>query len=48
MRHCETCEWTEVIQGDHEAILEFLVGCDADLAQDGTGEFAKNSGWRWK
>jgi hypothetical protein len=27
----------KIIHGGHEAILEFLLGCDADVAQDGTG-----------
>jgi hypothetical protein len=28
----------EVIHGGHDAILEFLFGCDADVTKDGTGE----------
>ena len=33
----------EIIHGGHEAILEFLLGCDADVAQDGAGEFGKEA-----
>ena len=33
----------EVIHGGHEAVLEFLFGCDADVAQDGAGEFGKEA-----
>ena len=33
----------EVIHGGHDAILEFLFGCDADVAQDGAGEFGKEA-----
>jgi hypothetical protein len=29
----------EVIYGSHDAILEFLFGCDTDVAQDRAGEF---------
>ena len=28
----------EVIHGSHDAVLEFLFGCDADVAQDGARE----------
>jgi hypothetical protein len=28
----------EVIHGSDDAVLEFLFGCDADVAQDGAGE----------
>ena len=31
----------EFIHGSHDAILEFLFGCDADVTQDGAGEFGK-------
>lgn len=33
----------EVVDGGHEALLEFLLGGDADVAQDGAGEFGKKS-----
>ena len=33
----------EIIHGGHEAILELLLGCDADVAQDGAGEFGKEA-----
>ena len=33
----------EIIHCGHEAILELLLGSDADVAQDGTGEFGKES-----
>ena len=33
----------EVIHGSHDAILEFLFGCDADVAQDGAGEFGEEA-----
>jgi hypothetical protein len=33
----------EIIHGGQEAILEFLLGCDADVAQDGAGEFGKEA-----
>jgi hypothetical protein len=33
----------KVIHCGHETILEFLFGCDADVAQDGTGEFGKEA-----
>jgi hypothetical protein len=33
----------EIIYGGHEAILEFLFGCDADVAQDGAGELGKEA-----
>ena len=29
----------EVIHGNHDAILEFLFGCDADVAQDGARKY---------
>src|SRR5579863_6551359 len=31
------------IHGGHDAILEFLFGCDADMTQDGAGEFGKEA-----
>ena len=31
----------EFIHGSHDAIFEFLFGCDADVAQDGAGELGK-------
>jgi hypothetical protein len=33
----------EMIYGGHEAIPELLLGRDADVAQDGTGEFGKEA-----
>ena len=33
----------EVIHGSHDAILEFLFGCDADVAQDGAGELGEEA-----
>jgi hypothetical protein len=33
----------EIVHGGHEAILELLLGCDADVAQDGAGEFGKEA-----
>jgi hypothetical protein len=31
----------EVIHGGHDAVLEFLFGCDADVTQDGASEFGE-------
>ena len=33
----------EVCHGSHDAILEFLFGGDADVAQDGAGELGKEA-----
>jgi hypothetical protein len=33
----------EVVHGGHDSILEFLFGCDADVAQDGAGECGKEA-----
>ena len=33
----------EIIHGGHEAILEFLLGGDANVPQDGTGEFREEA-----
>ena len=33
----------EVVHGDHDAILEFLFGGDADVAQDGAGKFGEEA-----
>ena len=33
----------EFIHGSHDAILEFLFGCDADVTQDGACELGKES-----
>ena len=33
----------KIIYGGHEAILEFLFGCDADMTQDGAGEFREEA-----
>jgi hypothetical protein len=33
----------EFIHGRHDAIFEFLFGCDADVAQDGSGKLRKDT-----
>ena len=33
----------EVIHGGHDAILEFLFGCDADMAQHGAGKLGEEA-----
>ena len=33
----------EIIHGGHEAILELLLGGDANIPQDGTGEFREEA-----
>jgi hypothetical protein len=33
----------EIIHGGDELVLEFLLGCNADLAQDGAGEIGKEA-----
>ena len=33
----------EFIHGCHDAVLEFLFGCDADVAQYGAGELRKET-----
>ena len=33
----------EVIHGSHDAVLEFLFGCDADVAQDGSSELGEEA-----
>jgi hypothetical protein len=33
----------ELIHSGHDAILEFVFGRDADVAQEGTGEFGKEA-----
>jgi len=33
----------DVIDGSHDAFLEFLFGCDADVAKNGAGEFGKET-----
>jgi hypothetical protein len=33
----------EKLHGGHETMLEFLLGCDADVAQDRAGEFGKET-----
>jgi hypothetical protein len=36
--------WTtgvELVHGSHDAILEFMFGCNADVAQDGSGRALK-------
>jgi hypothetical protein len=35
--------FVEVIHGGHDAVLEFLFGCDADVAQDGAGELGEEA-----
>jgi hypothetical protein len=36
----------EIIHGGHEAILDLLLGCDADVAQDGAGSLEKKPSTR--
>jgi hypothetical protein len=50
MRPCRACRScvsdrvaVEKRHGGHEAILEFLLGCDADVAQHRAGEFGKEA-----
>jgi hypothetical protein len=33
----------EFIHGGHDAIFEFLFGCDADVTQNGAGEFREEA-----
>ncbi len=33
----------EVIHGCHDAVLEFLFGCDADVARDGARELGEEA-----
>ena len=33
----------EIIHSGDQAVFEFLFGCDADVAQDGAGEFGKEA-----
>jgi hypothetical protein len=33
----------EVIHGGHDAVPEFLLGCNADVTQDGAGEFGEEA-----
>jgi hypothetical protein len=33
----------DVIHGSHDAILEFLFGCNADVAQDGACKLGKEA-----
>jgi hypothetical protein len=33
----------EDVDGGHETVLEFLPGCDADVAQDGAGELGEEA-----
>src|SRR5271157_5362251 len=33
----------ELVDGGHDALLEFLFGCDADVAQDGAGELGEET-----
>ena len=33
----------EVIHGGHDAVLEFLFGCDADMAQHRAGELGEEA-----
>ena len=35
--------FVEVIHGGHDAVFEFLFGCDADVAQDGAGELGEEA-----
>jgi len=40
---CKRRVAVEKLHGGHEAILELLLGCDADVAEDRTGEFGKET-----
>jgi len=33
----------ELVHGGHDALLEFLFGCDSDVAQDGAGELGEET-----
>ena len=33
----------DVVHGGHDAVLEFLFGSDADVAQDGAGELGEET-----
>src|SRR5271166_5394368 len=33
----------ELVDGGHDALLEFLFGCDSDVAQDGAGELGEET-----
>ena len=33
----------DVVDGGHDAVLEFVLGCDADMAQDGAGELGEEA-----
>jgi hypothetical protein len=33
----------KIIHGGHQAILEFLFGCDTDMTQDGAGMFGEEA-----
>jgi hypothetical protein len=33
----------KIIHGGHQAILEFLFGCDTDMTQDGAGKFGEEA-----
>ena len=33
----------EVINGGDDAVLEFILGCDADMAQDRAGELGEEA-----
>src|SRR6266481_3440457 len=35
--------FVEVIHGSHDAVLEFLFGCDADVSQDGAGKLGEEA-----
>jgi hypothetical protein len=43
---CERWILVEVVHGGHDAILEFLFGGDADVAEDGAGELGKKPSTR--
>jgi hypothetical protein len=40
---CKRRVAVEKLHGGHEAILELLLGCDADVAEDRAGEFGKET-----
>ncbi len=33
----------DVVDGSHDALLEFVFGSDADMAQDGAGKLGKDA-----
>jgi hypothetical protein len=43
MPTCERRVLIEVVHSGHDAMLEFLFGCDTDVTQDGASEFGKEA-----